>query len=414
MHGARPLVLIGSDTTPHLIRFCETTERRKLLLVADRNTYPASGEAVERSLRGHGFQVKSVVLRSDEVVADAHHILRVLLACDRPDRTFLAVGSGTITDITRFVSHRTGSSFIAVPTAPSVDGFTSMGAPLIVDGVKTTASANAPVAIFADLAVLSSAPHRLIAAGFGDMLGKYTSVADWRLGHLLWDQPYDEAIARRSLLAVERCAAHADAIGARSVKGVRSLMEALVESGLCMLDFGSSLPASGSEHHYSHYWEMKLLREGRPAILHGAKVGVAAILVAGHYKRIRGISLERVAELLNASRLPEHEEEVRRIRAAYGTIADDIIASQAPFIDMAKEVYDRLKRKILDRWTEVQEIARQVPGPDRITELLETVGGPTDVRGLGLNGEDQEPAEHGSHYLRAIFTVSKLMRILFP
>lgn len=410
----RPLVAIGTDAIPRLRRFCEETGRRRLLLVADKNTYRAVGEAVESSLRKSGCEVRTIVFTSQEVVADAHHLLRVLLVSDRADVTFLAVGSGTLTDITRFVSHRTGSPFISVPTAPSVDGYTSIGAPLIVDGVKVTALAHAPLAIFADLAALSSAPRRMIAAGFGDMLGKHTSVADWRLGHLLWDQPFDQSIAERSLRAVRGCEEQAREIAAASLVGVQSLMEALIESGFCMLDFGSSLPASGSEHHYSHFWEMKLLREGRPAILHGAKVGVATILVAGLYEKIRRTSREQVTALLHASRLPKRDEELGRIRAAYGPLADDIILSQAPFLDMSEPDYARLKKKVLDRWGEIQEIAREVPSPARITELIREAGGPASAAALGLTEEERVLAENNSHYLRAHFTVPKLARILFP
>jgi glycerol-1-phosphate dehydrogenase [NAD(P)+] len=414
MESGRPQVSIGDDAISHLLRFCMETDRRRLLLVADGNTHAALGARVEKSLRDGGCDVKSIVLVSHEVRADAHHILRVLLACDRTDRTFLAVGSGTITDITRFVSHRTGSSFVVVPTAPSVDGFTSMGAPLIIEGIKTTAMAHAPLAIFADLDTLSSAPPRMIAAGFGDMLGKYTSVADWRLGSLLWGLPSNEGIAQRSLRAVQSCAEKVEAIAAATSPGVCILMEALIESGFCMLDFGSSVPASGTEHHYSHYWEMTLLRDGKPAILHGAKVGVATILAAGLYERIRQLSMSQVVDLLMRSRLPAREEEVKHIRAAYGPLSDDIIATQDPFLSMSEAEFQKLKSRIQDRWPEILKIAEQVPSPARLTELLATVGGPTDVRALGLTEYDKEMAESSSHYLRAHFTVRKLIGILFP
>jgi glycerol-1-phosphate dehydrogenase [NAD(P)+] len=408
----RPLVVIGTDAIPRLQQYCRETGRRRLLLVADSHTYPAAGETAERALRGIGADVKTIVFTGAEVVADASHVLRVLLAAGGADLTFLAVGSGTITDIVRFVSHRTGCSFIAIPTAPSVDGYTSIGAPLIVDGVKTTADAHAPLAIFADLATLTAAPQQMIAAGFGDMLGKHTSVADWRLARLLWDLPFDESIAQRSLRAVRGCEERAGEIAAASADGVRSLMEALIESGYCMLDFGSSLPASGSEHHFSHFWEMKLLREGRPAILHGAKVGVATILVAGLYERILHLSRDQAAALLKVSRLPGREEEMQRIRSAYGSLAPDVIATQAPFLDMSEHDYARLKQKIQDHWGDIQEIARQVPGPSRIAALLRAVGGPANVAALGLAEDEQVLAETMSHYLRPHFTVPKLIRVL--
>ncbi|HYW84149.1 MAG TPA: iron-containing alcohol dehydrogenase, partial [Spirochaetia bacterium] len=271
---------------------------------------------------------------------------------------------------------------------------------------------HAPLAIFADLAALCAAPRRMIAAGFGDMLGKHTSVADWRLAHLLGDLPYDESIAERSLRAVQACEERAVQIATASADGVRSLMEALIESGYCMLDFGSSLPASGSEHHFSHFWEMKFLREGRPAILHGAKVGVATILVAGLYERIGRISQEQAAAMLRDSRLPEREGEMQRIRSAYGPLASDIMAAQGPFLDMSEDDYARLKQKILDHWRDIQEIARQVPGPARMTELLHAAGGPVTAVELGLTEEERVLAQTMSHYLRPHFTVTKLMRTL--
>ena len=147
------IVTIDGDAIAHLLEFCQATQRTKFLLIADRNTYAVQGKAVESALRQQGFDLKQVVFTHDEVAADAPHILRVLVESDREERTFIAVGSGTITDITRFVSHRTKTVFISLPTAPSVDGFASIGAPLIIGGVKTTFISHAPIAIFADIAV---------------------------------------------------------------------------------------------------------------------------------------------------------------------------------------------------------------------------------------------------------------------
>jgi glycerol-1-phosphate dehydrogenase [NAD(P)+] len=256
------------------------------------------------ALRGAGFDLKQIVFTNEEVIADAAHVFDVLIAAGGEARTYVAVGSGTLTDITRFASHRSHSHFISVPTAPSVDGFASIGAPLIIHGVKISVYCQAPYAIFADINTLAHAPQTMIAAGFGDMLGKLTSIADWRLGRLLWNEPYDEAIAQRTLDAVQICVDNVDAIGHGAPEGISRLLDALLESGYCMLDFGESRPASGAEHHTSHYWEMKLLREGRPAILHGAKVGVATVMVAALYDRVRALSREEVSDLLEAATWP--------------------------------------------------------------------------------------------------------------
>jgi glycerol-1-phosphate dehydrogenase [NAD(P)+] len=406
------MVTIGPDAVQQLVEFCRRQQYTRLLMVADRNTYAAQGEAVAEALLGAGVDLKQVVLTDKEVVADAAHVLDVLVEADRQERIFIAVGSGTLTDITRFSSHRTKTSFISVPTAPSVDGFASIGAPLIIHGVKITVICHAPIAIFADINTLAHAPRPMIAAGFADMLGKLTSIADWRIGRLLWNEPYDEPIAERTLAAVKLCTDNAAAIGQGSPDAVRILLDALLESGYCMLDFGSSRPASGAEHHYSHYWEMKLLQEGRPAILHGAKVGVATALVADLYARLRSLSRAQAVDLLEASTLPARAQEVAAIRAAYGDLADDIVVEHANFLNLDEEAYDTLKRKVLENWDAIQSAAAEVPPPEQIVQWLKEVGGPTTVADLGLSEQEKALAIANGHYLRDRFTMRKLTRVL--
>jgi glycerol-1-phosphate dehydrogenase [NAD(P)+] len=405
-------VTVDTHAVEHLVRFCHAQGHTKLFIVADPNTYAAQGEAVAAALKAEAFDVKQIILTNKEVIADGEHVFTVLRALDRQERTFVAVGSGTITDITRFVSHRTRREFISVPTAPSVDGFTSIGAPMIIEGVKRTVYCHAPTAIFADLNTLCGAPQAMIAAGFGDMLGKYTSIADWRLGHLLWHEPYDETIAQRTLAAVQQCADNAVGIGRAEPHAVRALFDALVESGYCMLDFGESRPASGAEHHYSHFWEMKLLREGRPAILHGAKVGVATVLVAGQYDRIRSLSRADVADLLEAASLPDRARELEIIRAAYPDEAPEVSRDQARFLDMTEGDFHALKQRILDNWDAIQAIAAQVPPAEQVAQLLATGGGPSSVEEIGIGVDERDMAIADAHYLRDRFTVRKLARVL--
>ena len=405
-------VTIDDHAVAHLVEFCRKNALDKLFLVADANTYDAQGHAVEKALRAAGLDLKQIVFTNKEVIADAAHVFDVLIAAGAEPRTYIAVGSGTLTDITRFASHRTRSQFISVPTAPSVDGFASIGAPLIVHGVKVTLICQAPLAIFADSDTLCHAPQSMIAAGFADMLGKLTSVADWRIGRLLWDEPYDEAIARRTLDAVQICIDNADGIGAGEPAGIARLLDALLESGYCMLDFGSSRPASGAEHHYSHYWEMMLLREGRPAILHGAKVGVATVMVAEIYDRVRQLSRAQVSDLLEAAVWPARADEVAQIEAAYGDLAGDVIAEHKAFLDLNPAEADALKRKILAHWDEIQAIAAQVPPAAVVADLLCRVGGPATAAELGFDENERALAAANGHYLRNRFTVRKLVKVL--
>jgi len=406
------VVTIDDRAVAHLVEFCREKGLDKLFLVADRNTYAAQGKAVADALVAAGFDLKRTIFTNEEVIADAAHVFDVLIAAGSDPRTYIAVGSGTLTDITRFASHRTHSQFISVPTAPSVDGFASIGAPLIIHGVKISVYCQAPYAIFADINTLARAPQTMIAAGFGDMLGKLTSIADWRLGRLLWNEPYDEAIAQRTLDAVQICADNVDGIGQGEPQAISRLFDALLESGYCMLDFGESRPASGAEHHTSHYWEMKLLREGRPAILHGAKVGVATVMVAALYDQVRALSREQISDLLEAATWPARDAEVARIRAAYDELADGIIADHRAFLDIAPQQVEALKRRILENWDAIQAIAAQVSPAATVAELLQRAGGPATAAELGFDDVERDLGFDSGHYLRNRFTVRKLVQVL--
>jgi glycerol-1-phosphate dehydrogenase [NAD(P)+] len=400
-------ITIGDKAIPEMTRYCQEEHRDRFLLVSDENTHAVLGARAEAALKGQGWDVQTVVLSGKEVIADEEYIVQVLLAAGREKWTYVAVGSGTITDITRFCSHRTRNDFISLPTAPSVDGYTSIGAPLVVRRVKMTASAQPPVAVFADLPTLCNAPREMIAAGFGDMLGKFTSLADWRLGALLWDEPYDADIARRYRVTLLKCVDEAPEIKHASPKGITSLIGALIESGLFMLEFGETRIASGAEHHMSHYWEMKLLQENRPALLHGAKVGLGTIFAARRYDIVRGLSREEIVQRLANANPPDRKAEIACIRQFYGPQADQVIAVQRPFLEISESDFEALEQKIIDNWDEVQEIAATVPPAQEIAGLLEQVGGATTPQQLGLSDEETQAALNHGHYLRARFTVAK-------
>ena len=403
---------IDDRAMEHLQEFVKQQGLDRFLVVADQNTWKAQGEEVVRVLQGTGAEVNTLVFTSDEVVADANHVYQVLNALGEGEQTLVSVGSGTITDITRYVANRTRQEFISIPTAPSVDAYVSVGAPMIVGGVKITFNMQAPIAVFADVNTLVKSPRPMIAAGLGDSLAKYTSVADFRLAHLIRDEIFDDEIARRMLATGQSASANVDAIAEGSAEGVTALLQALYDSGWCMVDFNNSRPASGTEHHYSHFWEMKLLSEGRHAILHGAKTGVGTILAARLWEQVRKLSRDEAADLLEAATMPDRDEEIATILRIYGDGADEVIATQRPFLDMTPQQFDALKRKILDNWDVIQQIAADVPAPDQVAAWLAQAGGPTTVAQLGLSDHEQYLAEHYSHCLRDRFTVRKLTRVL--
>lgn len=405
-------IVIERDALSEAVGYVKETGYEEVTLVADVNTYAVAGEKLRSLLEDGQVKVGLSLIRDNamgEVAADEEAIVQLMLDTSTTSQVLLAVGTGTIHDIVRFVSHRTKRPFLSVPTAPSVDGFASVGAPLIVRGFKQTIPCSAPEAIFADLDILAAAPQAMIAAGVGDMLGKHTSLADWSLGRVLLDEHYCELSARLTLEAVELCTDHLEEIAQRTELGLRRLMEGLILSGLSMLLVGHSRPASGAEHHLSHYWEMVLLQQRRRALLHGAKVGVATVLMAQRYQAMLELTADEAAARLAQGQAPSAQTDAERIRAAYGAMAEAIIAENASAMMVDARA---LQARIAARWGDVQSIARAVPVPEQLAAWLAAVQGPAAPDQLGVEPALVEASLQDALFVRNRFTILRLQRLL--
>lgn len=348
----------------------------KIGMIVDNNTLEAAGRELGGYLSGQGLDFVTCIIKPDrlgDVAADEQSIVQALLEIPNDTDVLLAVGSGTLHDITRFVAFKTGTPFISVPTAASVDGFTSLGAPLIIRGFKQTISAVSPIALFADLDVLVKAPKPLIAAGFGDMLGKYTSLFDWRFSSWIAGEAYCEAAAAITGDALHSCVEHTDLIAAGNREGVEILIRALVLSGLAMLVFGASHPASGAEHHLSHLWEMDLLQSGKPQVLHGLKVGAACAVISGLYKET----------LANA----DLDERLKRIEQK----GDNDIAA-----------------RLWEHWAQIVAAVEALPQPEELKYLLSRAGGATTPEQLGIDAKLVEMSLREAHQIRNRYTLLRL------
>ena len=406
-----PEVYIGKDAISALQAFIKQKNYTAFTLVTDENEYEALGRDVEAAIRKTDPTMRTIVLPGN-ATPDETYLIQVLLEPDERQRVYLGVGSGTLTDIVRFSSHRAGMPFISMPTAASVDGFASTGCALTIQNYKQTIMAAAPVGIFADLDTLTHAPRPLIASGFGDMFGKYTALSDWPISYHFAGEAFSQDIADRSRRALQTCVDQVPVLNEQWETAMQKLMEGLVEEGICMLLQGNSRPASGAEHVISHFWEMKLARESRPPVFHGAKVGLATILVARYYELLRQIDRKEALERLKAARLPDAEHEVTRIRSVFGTAADLVLSVQHKAIYQTPEQFAQVCSKIGENWDLIQKFAATVPTSSEIKEMLVKVGGVTHPSQLGLTDTDvQEALEYG-FYLRKYFTILNLGRIL--
>lgn len=278
-------IRVGSGVIQELPGILRDLGASHIFLVADNYTYEAAGRQVEQLLDQAGLPYHKRVFQTETpLVPNEYALGSVLAAMTSQDDMLLAVGSGTLNDVTKYVSARTGIPYVIAATAPSMDGYASTVAPTILDGFKTTLPAVYPAAIVADVDILKDAPMPMLTAGFGDIIGKFTSLADWRLSHQLNGEYYCPEVAGVIEAAVETCAANAQALAQREPQAIQAVTEALILSGLAMGMVGISRPASGAEHQMAHYWEMDALRRGEEHPLHGNAVGVGTVLAASLYE----------------------------------------------------------------------------------------------------------------------------------
>ena len=278
-------IRVGSGVIQELPGILRNLGASHIFLVTDNYTYEAAGRQVEQLLDQAGLAYHKRVFQTETpLVPNEYALGSVLAAMTSQDDMLLAVGSGTLNDVTKYVSARTGIPYVIAATAPSMDGYASTVAPTILDGFKTTLPAVYPAAIVADVDILKDAPMPMLTAGFGDIIGKFTSLADWRLSHQLNGEYYCPEVAGVIEAAVETCAANAQALAQREPQAIQAVTEALILSGLAMGMVGVSRPASGAEHQMAHYWEMDALRRGEEHPLHGNAVGVGTVLAASLYE----------------------------------------------------------------------------------------------------------------------------------
>ena len=392
---------------------------RRVLMIADENTYPAAGCRVKETLSSAGLSVIPKILNGQpfngvptQLMPDEHAIVEVLNTLDGQAAVLVAVGSGTVTDITRFCAYQTRNPFYSVPTAASVDAYTSYTAAITIGQVKKSILAKPASGVFAQLPLVCAAPARMAAAGFGDMMAKFTALADWKLAHLLVDEGYEEQIADWAGQAARLTMTRAAAVRTASPAGMAVLLDGLFISGHCMVAVRSSRPAAGAEHSLAHFWEIKHHLAHESDAMHGEKTGVASILVAQLYQSLRQLSRHEVSRRLAHFVLPDPQIEMERVQAAYGPVGRLVISNHSSLLGTMRSKIDLLKERIVSRWDEVLAIAETVPPPAEMVSWMEAAGAPINPANIHINEEEVNLAIHNAMYIRDRLTILELNHIL--
>jgi glycerol-1-phosphate dehydrogenase [NAD(P)+] len=360
---------------------------KDIFIVCDENTFEAAGKTVIKALRDMGIDSRHYVFKENDIHhPDEKAIGSIMMAMEPEPGLIMAVGTGTLNDLCKFCATRMKIPYCVVGTAPSMDGFASNVIPITKDGMKISYHGVTPEFILGDLSVLAKSPQKLMAAGFGDIIGKVPARLDWMFGHLAFGENMCEEIEDLVNNAVAKCLEHAPDLVHRSDDAVKGVMDALVLSGIAMQMNGDSRPASGAEHHISHFLEMRDGDNMREGAYHGAKVGMATFITMRLYEKFfeadpppQGVVMEKM-------------ELKAKIRKAFGDVADDVILEKG-FWYYEKEEWQKIKSKIIEHWdvfkANVEGFAPLREETMKITRELNGVVKPQD---LGYTREDMYDA----------------------
>ena len=274
-------ICIKNNALDEFNRVLSPFKDKKIFVFSDENTYNAAGENTVKILKNNNHTFKNFIIPNNkEILIPNEKVLgRLFMELENDTELIIAIGSGTINDLGKYLSVKTKIPYIIICTAPSMDGYASDGAPLICNGYKISFEATLPYAIIGDVNIMKNAPDELIRAGLGDIVGKITALMDWKLSNILTGEYICETCITLTERAIQRVIDSADKLMSRDEKSVQFLLEALMFTGVAMGLVGVSRPASGAEHMISHYWEMDFIKRNKYPYLHGIKVGIATPIV---------------------------------------------------------------------------------------------------------------------------------------
>jgi len=270
----------------------------RALVLYGPKTKEIAGKDIEKSLR-ESFDVSALVIKEASMEEVEKTLTKIR---DNNSDWLIAVGGGSIIDVAKLASFKAGVPFISFPTTASHDGIASANASIKDLGTKTSVKAVPPVAVIADVRVIKTAPYRYLAAGVGDMISNLTAVKDWQLAHRIKGEYYSEYASSLSLMSAKMVIKNADIIRLGNEESVRKVVKGLISCGVAMSIAGSSRPASGAEHLFSHALDAIA---PKPA-LHGEQVGVGTIIMA----YLHGLKWERIRETLKKVGAPTNAYEL--------------------------------------------------------------------------------------------------------
>lgn len=335
---------------------------QKIFLAADTNTYRACGERVYDLLKEKCIGL--LIYECDGVLVPDEEAIRLLDERVPEDADMiLGIGSGVINDLCKYTAWQRNLDCTIVATAPSMDGFASSGAAMIIDGMKVTYTVQPPKYIIADIDVVKNAPMDMIRSGYGDIIGKYSSLNDWKLSHLISGEYFCAEIHDLVLRTTDEIRDLAAGIAAREDHAIEQLTKALVLIGITLSLVETTRPGSGSEHHLSHFFEIVGLIHHQKHFPHGTDVAYNTILTAGMREQIC-----QMEEPFFCEETKEYRDSAwERI---YSSVADEVRMLQQEAGSYERDLIPVYR----ENWLEIRKILEKCPSAAECDKMMRAVG----------------------------------------
>ena len=387
--------------------FAKLFPSQRAIIVADLNTWEVAGKAVFASLEAAGIeQEEPHIFTDEEFYAEWQHIESLKARLEKCDAVAIAVGSGVLNDLTKYTSHLLGRKYMCVGTAASMDGYTAFGASITKDGNKQTFNCPAPYGFVMDPEIAAVAPKELAASGYADLIAKIPAAADWMLAEVTGNEKVDTFAWDLVQNGLRESLSAPAAVHAGDIAMTEALAEGLLMSGFAMQAIQSSRPASGTEHQFSHCWDMEdLCFEGKH-VSHGFKVGIGTLASTASIeflleKDIENLDVEKCVE--NWKSWEDQEAEIREVfDGKPGHLARGLEETKNKYTD--KEGLRKQLEALKSAWPTLKEkIRKQIIPFEEVRENLRLVGAPYEPEHIGVSRERFRKTFSYIPYMRSRF-----------
>ena len=400
-------IVIESGAVSQLEEILE--EFQTPVFIRDTNTPTAAQPFLAQQLQEYPV----IALNPEGLQADNRGVNKVMKQLDYCDRglssvsvdVLVAIGGGTIHDLTRYAATEYDIPFVSIPTAASVDGYAANVAALTWDGLKRTVAGVSPRWILADTDIFSAAPSRLTASGVSDFLGKYISILDWKIAHLVTGEYICEEVCDLLEKALRDVSRVLEDIRFGDKDAIEKLMYALLLSGLCMQMVESPRPVSGAEHMVSHLWDLNVLNEKTNA-LHGEQVGLGLLIVTDYYKKL-GYAIRHKNVTVKSETAKGLEMSLLEHTFGKKGLLEGILTENTP-----NPLEDIDLEELEEQLPEIEDLIDDLPDADDMYAKLHDAGCVHEISNLGIDKEKVELTLQSSPYVRNRLTLLRLSKLL--